>query len=638
MEYEWGDRQIKATAFGHGDPVRLVVEIRKDQTQTLVAELSQGAAVPMVVRIDPGHSAPSLLIASARTGAALDGSVPSPRSGPAWSSGATLFLQSESAPDFLTPESLDGIASSVALLDQLSAVARQVHPELADREAPIGPLGPEYGSGFREAAATYDVLVATAEVTSGSRDAPPDVSPVRDALNRLRECPGQAKLADRLRLELAARAFLEGHLAQARDLLPSRDDPGNNPEHAAAVLRDMQMLIAGAGEPVTWPAQEVARLGPSPAARGPRGPPVAGLGLLLPDASDSTWISPPEYATVGLPPLPRPAPPPRFVFKAEHRPVPPPIARELGRVKSLLREAFPLESARIRHRFNAAGQGPPEPPVTCEEDEMLFARVELLLELSARVVESIRTDVQASPTFRGMPAWYPRLLASNLRVPLTRAECNLVSGLHRKGTPLPELADRVARDRIDVLAKFLPQLVDASKSLSYARFPELHLEFPGLIDDVREEDFLDRIHRFVWSAGTSGEKGPGAAGRDGDRQDASVTTQAARGRLIQVLENPSIVYQGIPVATTEPFHQHLDRMLDGFPTVLNEVQRELHLPDAGRWTEPLLALIADARRGWAGGQRLISNRPEPIHCSVSNRRFSGMGGRPARSASSSRSS
>ena len=102
---------------------------------------------------------------------------------------------------------------------------------------------------------------------------PPDVAEVHAAVSRLGQLPGQAKFAFRLQVDLAALAFFEGHFAEARGFLPSRDDPGADPEYAAAELRDMQSIASGQGEPRTWPAQEVAKKGERPESAGTRRPP-----------------------------------------------------------------------------------------------------------------------------------------------------------------------------------------------------------------------------------------------------------------------------------------------------------------------------------------------------------------------------
>jgi hypothetical protein len=589
-EYARGDRKIKVTEFGRGDPVRRVVEIRSGQARSLVAELGQGAPFHDVVRIDPRPTVPSLLIAAAQPAGAPNtaekGSETSSATDIAWSSGTTMFWRSEPGPDLLTPGSLDGIRGVVALRDKLSAVAGQVQAELAGDAAAIGPLGPEFEAGFQDAAATHDALVTTLGPMAGSRDTPPDVAALREALTRLRQRPGEAKLADRLRVELAARAFLEGHPAEARRLLPARDEPGADPEHAAAVLRDMQAMVAGAGGLSTWPAQEAVKEDERPGSPRRRGPPSAGLGFLLPEAPIGAGPPlPGEDVRAGL----------SDVFEARLRPVPPPVAREQERIKSILSKGFPHQSARIRHLINRADQGPAELPVADELAETLFARIELHLELLARAAESVRPDALASPDFQGMPAWYPHLLASFLRIPLAPAECDLITGLDRKGTTIPEIGDRVARARVDALAGLLPLLIDASRSRSYARFPQLHLELSGLIDKL-PDNFLSRIHGFVWHHRAPEDEGPDAAGADGGGEDTSETAQTARARLIQVLENPSIVYEGVPENLVEPFHQKLDLTLGGIPTVLHEVNREGRLPEAGRWTEPLLALIAQTRQ------------------------------------------
>jgi hypothetical protein len=65
---------------------------------------------------------------------------------------------------------------------------------------------------------------------------------------------------------------------------------------------------------------------------------------------------------------------------------------------------------------------------------------------------------------------------------------------------------------------------------------------------------------------------------------------------MQVLENPYILYRDAPESLPDTPDLSLYKMLGGIPTVLREVDSEGRLPEAGRWTDPLLALIAQTRR------------------------------------------
>jgi hypothetical protein len=300
----------------------------------------------------------------------------------------------------------------------------------------------------------------------------------------------------------------------------------------------------------------------------------------------------------------------RYVFEAGPRPVPPPVARERERIKSNLRAAFPHQSARIRHRFSirhrftGAGEEPIEPSGIGEEAETLLTRIELHLELLARAAESIRPEALARPTFHGMPVWYPHLLASYLRIPLTRAECDLITGLDRKRTPIPEIGDRVARARVDALGGLLPRLVDASKSHSYARLPDLYARLPdlqsdllGVMEDLADVDSVDRSHESVRPDETPTDGRPEVAGLGRNRRDASGLSPAARAPLVQVpVKTPDVLNKDAPkIPPNIPVYSSF-RILGEIPTVLHEVDREVRLPGAGRWTEPLLALIAQTQQ------------------------------------------
>ncbi|WP_435011944.1 hypothetical protein P12x_006180 (plasmid) [Tundrisphaera lichenicola] len=592
-EYQRGDRKVVVTTFEQSDPVRKVVDLTSGWGRTVVADLVEGSSSRIVVRIVPNGGgpeadgpvadgpAPSLVIATPRSGARAapesgDRAAPAGDRDPFL--GATVLRRSDRGSDLLAPGTLEDIDRSVGLSRQLSAATEHLGGGPLDRSAPIGPLDTEFGADFRMAVETHDALAAVIGVTKGLRSSPPDVTAISDALTRLRERPGQAKLADRLRLDLAVRAVLEGHPREARQLLPAREDPGADPEHAAAVLRDMQVLIAGAGEPVTWPSQEVARLGPSPAARGPRGPPVAGLGLLLPDASDSTWISPPEYATVGLPPLPRPAPPP--------------LAQEQDRVRSFLIESLPGARSQVRH-YLWHHHGRLRLPA-CDGHEDILGLVERELGRSARMIEAIGAEELMSPSLRGMPSWYPQLFASYLRSVLSAEECDLVRSLHGAEVPLLGIVDWVTSERCRELSRLLPQLADASKFRGYASLPDLGLELPELIERLPADE-LDVLHRFVWPDDSSTDEGSDVLEPGHAREDRTEPDRAASERLLRALRNPSILDKELFPPENPEFWEP---SLRNVSTMLRAIDGDEGLPDGDRWTEPLLKLIG--KRGAAG--------------------------------------
>jgi hypothetical protein len=148
-------------------------------------------------------------------------------------------------------------------------------------------------------------LAELRESSRGRWEKAPDVTALKENVAHLErglsELPGaDAKLGKRLLQDLAVRAFLEGHPAEYKALMPA-DGP---PEHAANLLRDLKALALGDGKITTWPAERVlpaTEPGKGPAS--PRGPPP-GLKPLIPEGPASGWRPPVrESARADLPPI-----------------------------------------------------------------------------------------------------------------------------------------------------------------------------------------------------------------------------------------------------------------------------------------------------------------------------------------------
>src|SRR5262249_19028231 len=155
--------------------------------------------------------------------------------------------------------------------------------------------------------------------------------------------------------------------------------------------------------------------------------------------------------------------------------------------------------------------------------------------------------------------WYPRMLAAYLRSMLTVPECELVRSQDRTGVSLNRIADRVTRDRLRAFAELLPRLAEASKYESYANFPALDRGLESLLEELPDA-YVEKLHDYVLQD-ESPDDGPVEPRTPQDDADSARITA---DRLLQALAKPWVVY--------------------------NE-----GLPDANRWTEPLLALLADKR-------------------------------------------
>ncbi len=131
---------------------------------------------------------------------------------------------------------------------------------------------------------------------------PPDVAELKASVGRLEralvDVPGaEGNLGKKLLQELAVKAVLEGHAAEALKLLPE----GGPAEHAASLLRDLKALALGEGKVETAPAQ-LALGEPGKGPGSPRAPP--GLEPLIPEGAREGWRPPvKESAKADLPPL-----------------------------------------------------------------------------------------------------------------------------------------------------------------------------------------------------------------------------------------------------------------------------------------------------------------------------------------------
>jgi hypothetical protein len=163
----------------------------------------------------------------------------------------------------------------------------------------------ELPDDLAKAARNFTALAEVQQALAEPWKAAPDVARLRTSVAELEPIlsgadgdPKGEVLRQQLQQELALKAFLEGHVKEARALLPV----GGSPEHAARLLRDMQALLEGKGEVTTEPARRVA---PAPPGQGDgaRAPPP-GLKPLLPEGPADGWRpTVRERAAADLPPL-----------------------------------------------------------------------------------------------------------------------------------------------------------------------------------------------------------------------------------------------------------------------------------------------------------------------------------------------
>jgi hypothetical protein len=146
-------------------------------------------------------------------------------------------------------------------------------------------------------------LRSVAELRAAARgrwEKAPDVATLKQNVatfeRGLGDATGADELGKRILQDLAVKAFLEGHVAEYKGLMPA-DGP---PQHAANLLRDLKALALGEGSVATWPAESVL-----PAPEPGKGPPP-GLRPLIPEGPAQGWRPPVrENAKADLPPLER---------------------------------------------------------------------------------------------------------------------------------------------------------------------------------------------------------------------------------------------------------------------------------------------------------------------------------------------
>jgi tetratricopeptide (TPR) repeat protein len=209
----------------------------------------------------------------------------------------------EPMPGIQVPANVTKTLTEVARLsafDRLQTAVKSIEPNrpletaTALRPLEVNRLPESLQSDVRGLRGLSEVRSASAQPWQG----PPNVAALKQSLAEFRAAIGDARLTGRLQQDLAVKAFFEGHVAEARSLLPE----GGPPEHAATLLRDMKAMMLGQGDVVSEPAQRA--LGPKPGEgdAGPRGPPP-GLQPLIPEAGRDGWRpQPKESALADLPP------------------------------------------------------------------------------------------------------------------------------------------------------------------------------------------------------------------------------------------------------------------------------------------------------------------------------------------------
>jgi hypothetical protein len=262
-----------------------------------------------------------------------------------------------------------------------------------------------------------------------------------------------------------------------------------------------------------------------------------------------------------------------------------------------LQTAFPNELARLRQLarlrrfFWFLRHDRTDHPEIVEEDELLFAQIEHDLGLSAQALEGIAPGSLTAPDFQGIPQWYPRMLATYLRMMLTEQECDLVRGQHRAGVSVDRIAERVTRERLRVFAGFLPQLADAFKYDSYAKLSVLDRELLQLIMQL-PHDYLDKLHDYVWRHDSPVDQTPGEAPENNAGSTRDADNDCPDCRLLEALRKPSIVSAA---GSGQDGDAMVCNQLKEVSCVLGEIYFDEELPDGDRWTEPLLRRIADQR-------------------------------------------
>jgi hypothetical protein len=202
-------------------------------------------------------------------------------------------------------DSLKGIVEvgkHLAALDRLEGALAAKQPAETVRHLhgmDAGSLGPK----LKQQAEGLRGLAELQVQAAGRWTRPPAVADIKRSVARLqsalRDVAGtDPALGRKLLQDLAVKAFLEGHAAEYRELMPA-DGPSR---HAANLLRDLKALALGEGTVSTFPASSAVPVEPGKGAGAPRAPP--GLEPLLPEGSRESWRPPvKESALSDLPPL-----------------------------------------------------------------------------------------------------------------------------------------------------------------------------------------------------------------------------------------------------------------------------------------------------------------------------------------------
>lgn len=131
-----------------------------------------------------------------------------------------------------------------------------------------------------------------------------EVARLRNSLTMLEQGLAETGIADpalvkSIRQDLGVKAYLEGHVQAARELLAL----DGSADHAVHLLRDLKAMALGKGEVRTWPAEQAVAPDPAAGAAGTRGPP-RGLLPLIPEAQAAGWRPPVRQgARSELPPI-----------------------------------------------------------------------------------------------------------------------------------------------------------------------------------------------------------------------------------------------------------------------------------------------------------------------------------------------
>jgi hypothetical protein len=122
---------------------------------------------------------------------------------------------------------------------------------------------------------------------------PPDVVVLKQAVAAFKVGSGDEELAQRVLLDLALKACLDGFPAEGKALLA---EAKGSPEYAARLLADLRTLVVGEGKVTTWPAllarEEFARK--QAGTKEAKGPPAPGVALLIRTELAKSWWSLPD--------------------------------------------------------------------------------------------------------------------------------------------------------------------------------------------------------------------------------------------------------------------------------------------------------------------------------------------------------